>query len=89
MSYHQEPGNPALEGPQVIRFTDQEMRLLQMSQRTFVAAHEGMVNLNDLCAMQPGGIVRTRGNPADCLKVFSLPDDPVLGCVAGWISEEA
>ena len=56
----------------------------------FVAVDTDRVNLEDLCAgLCEGRIVRVRGNPADCITVFAAGSDETLGCVAGWISEDA
>jgi hypothetical protein len=46
------------------------------------------VNLNDLCnAVRPGSIVRCDGIPSECV-TYIPGDEPALGCVAGWISED-
>lgn len=56
----------------------------------FFAVDADRVNLADLCAGPcEGRIVRVRGNPADCIAVFADGSDKTLGCVAGWISEDA
>ena len=56
----------------------------------FVAVDIDRVNLDDLSAGPcEGRIVRVRGNPADCITVFAAGSDETLGCVAGWISEDA
>lgn len=65
---------------------DKHMRLMAMSMG-FIAIWDGMVNLDDLMYMRPGGIVRCRDKPADCISIFH-PDLSSVGCVAGWISDE-
>lgn len=64
---------------------DQEHRLFEMSSG-FIAIKDRAVNMNDLTSLKPGGIVRCRENPEDCIKVF-YGDDTAIGCVAGWMSE--
>lgn len=53
----------------------------------FIAIWDGYVNLADLLNSRPGGIVRCRQKPADCISIVH-PDMSAVGCVAGWISEE-
>ena len=56
----------------------------------FVAVDDSRVNIDDLLSpCVPGKIVRVRGNPADCIAVYSSADAETLGCIAGWISDEA
>ena len=56
----------------------------------FVAVDPDRVNLDDLCAGPcEGRIVRVIGDPRECLHVFAAGSDETLGCVAGWISEDA
>ena len=55
----------------------------------FIAIDESRVNIHDLASYKPGAIVRVQGNPDDCIRVFAMPDAITLGCVAGWISDEA
>ena len=72
----------------LIRTGDHELRLLGMGSN-FIAIDEARVNFDDLCGLesaQPGGIVRCRDNPRDCITIV-LQDDCPIGCVAGWMSE--
>jgi hypothetical protein len=56
----------------------------------FVAVDPERVNLEDLCAGPgEGRIVRVLGDPRECIQVFAAGSDETLGCVAGWISEDA
>lgn len=54
---------------------------------TFIAIDRNAVQIKDLINMAPGQIVRCKGNPGECIKVFTLDAVP-LGVVAGWVSEE-
>lgn len=56
----------------------------------FIAIDESAVNMGDLLggAGRHGAIVRCTKNPNECISVFSVGDDSLLGCVASWISEE-
>jgi hypothetical protein len=67
-------------------FGAKEIRLLEM-RGAFIAFREGSVNIDDLLSMEPGSLVRCKENPRDCLAVY-VTDEPTLGCVAGWISED-
>ena len=54
----------------------------------FIAVDPVYVDLDDMCNMRPGAIVRVRGNPYDAIRVYALPESDTLGCIASWISEE-
>jgi hypothetical protein len=71
--------------------TDHERRLLGMGAFGAILVDVDRVNLDDLLASysRPGAIVRCDGNPRDCVEVVQLGDGFALGCIAGWISEEA
>jgi hypothetical protein len=69
-------------------FSDKEARLLAMG-GSFIAVDSVNVNIQDLVkAGRTGAIVRCRTNPHNCIRVVQLDDGPI-GCVAGWISEDA
>jgi hypothetical protein len=72
---------------QALNFNDQEARLFEMG-GGFIAVRDGYVHQGDLANLKPGGIVRCRAKPDDCIKVFYGAHEPI-GCVAGWVSEEA
>ena len=56
----------------------------------FVAVDQARVNIDDMCApSQAGKIVRVYGDPSTAIVFFAPPDSETLGCVAGWISDEA
>ena len=72
-----------------ISFSDHELRLMEMSGHYAVAVDRARVNIDDLVNMKPGRIIRCIGDPNTAIKVFMTQDDSVIGCVAGWMSEEA
>ena len=55
----------------------------------FVAVDPDRVNMDDLLSEpREGLIVRTKGDPRECIHVFVTGQDESLGCLAGWISDE-
>ena len=69
--------------------TEQEARLFEMGGFGFIAIHAANVNIDDLLnSHRPGAIVRCYSNPAEAIQFFPSGDCPLLGCVAGWISED-
>jgi hypothetical protein len=74
---------------QITKFSDNELRLLEMG-GSFIAIDRDGVNIDDLLRAgrrDGGGIVRCYGNPNDVIRVVQIDSGPV-GCVAGWISED-
>jgi len=56
----------------------------------FVAVDVNRVNLDDICAEpREGRIIRVDGDPSKCIQFFVSSDENTLGCLAGWISDEA
>jgi len=45
------------------------------------------INIHDFLDSRPGQIIRCDGPPKDCV-TYIPGDEPTLGCVAGWISDE-
>ena len=64
--------------------------LMAMGPFGFVAVDEDRVNLDDLihALSRPGSIVRCYGDPRECIQVYSDDSSAILGCVAGWMSED-
>lgn len=64
--------------------------LMAMGPFGFVAVDQWRVNLQDLILAleKPGAIVRCEGDPRECIQVYSDDTSAVLGCVAGWVSED-
>lgn len=71
---------------QTAMITDQQARLMEMS-GGFIAIWDGYVNMADLEKLRPGGFVRCRKSPSECISTVH-PDLSSVGCVAGWISDE-
>ena len=53
----------------------------------FIAVDVTRVHVEDL--FDGGTIVRVDGNPHECIMMVTPQDANLLGCIGGWISDEA
>ena len=64
-------------------------RLMWMVSWPVVFVNQREVNSHDVIDMRPGSIIRCNDNPNMVVWFMPIAELDAMGCVAGWISEEA
>jgi hypothetical protein len=71
----------------ILEMNDNYQRLEIMAGGVWLVDTSRM-NVRDLLDSRPGQIIRCDGPPSECVTYIPGDQEPALGCVAGWISDE-